>query len=462
MSIVSSNGNNLEYYPFNTQVLDSVDNSERLLACNHQAYLCTNDTLYEFTLNDPSNLTGICYEEYNILSIGGTWTNSRNILACSYTGSQLYEIYPETCEMSNIGGGSNGITGLSMDLTTGELYGIKGSSSDSDLYKIDPETGEQEFIGSCGVNWIIGIAFDSDGVLYGWSISPDNLYTIDIETGEAKEVGSFGINLNDASDGHICMEDDILYLAANTYTGCYLYECDKETADLTLVGELDVDEIYFLVVPDWNLLPIAKFNWTPTLPNPGETILFNASDSYDPDGYIKLYEWDWNNDGVYDYKNYTSPIATHIFEEAGKYLVTLRVHDNNRTNDIKKKRVRVGYQPPDAPIIDGPTIGRAGVVYQYNFSLYDLDDDAMYLRVDWGSGTPGTWTGPYKSGRIVGLKHGWNQKGTFAIRAQAKDIYNVESLWGELRVTIPRTRATSYHWFLERFPLLERLLGLIK
>ncbi len=104
---------------------------------------------------------------------------------------------------------------------------------------------------------------------------------------------------------------------------------------------------YYPLMEPWgeNLPPFADFTWTPYLPEPGEIILFNASDSFDYDGYITLYEWDWDNDGEYD-ENYTNPTTNHTFEEAGYYLVTLCVHDNESENDTKTKTVRVGNQPP--------------------------------------------------------------------------------------------------------------------
>ena len=105
-----------------------------------------------------------------------------------------------------------------------------------------------------------------------------------------------------------------------------------------------------------------------------------------------------------------------------------------------------------------------GVEYQYNFSLSDPDDDSMYLRVDWENGTPGPWQGPYDSDTTVRLGHTWNEKGTFTIKAKAKDVMGEESPWSELVVTMPRNKATYnslFLRFLERFPLLERLLNLV-
>jgi len=118
--------------------------------------------------------------------------------------------------------------------------------------------------------------------------------------------------------------------------------------------------------------------------------------------------------------------------------------------------------PPDAPIIDGPTSGKVGVDYQYNFSLFDLDGDSMYLRIDWGNGTSGPWHGPYDSDTTVKLNHTWNQKGAYTIRARAKDTYNLWGPWSELEVTMPKNQNLWYIGWLERFPILHRLLDALE
>ncbi|ENO12476.1 PDK repeat-containing protein [Thermoplasmatales archaeon SCGC AB-539-C06] len=68
-----------------------------------------------------------------------------------------------------------------------------------------------------------------------------------------------------------------------------------------------------------NQYPVANFTWTPTNPKINEMIAFNASSSYDPDGNITSYEWDWNNDGTYD-ETQSIPTTTHTWITPGNYL----------------------------------------------------------------------------------------------------------------------------------------------
>jgi PKD repeat protein len=217
-----------------------------------------------------------------------------------------------------------------------------------------------------------------------------------------------------------------------------------------------------------NLLPVADFTWTPSTPNPGQTITFNASSSYDPDGYILLYEWDWNNDGIYD-ESHVSSTATYSWSNGGNYSVTLRVTDNNGATGTQTKTVKVnsGNQPPEIPSINGPAKGKVGVATEYNFTTTDPDRDQVYYFIDWGDTTNSSWVGPYPSGDLIIESHTWSKKGIYTIKAKAKDIYGNESAWTTLKVSMPLSNniptPSFREWLFERFPhafpILRQLLG---
>jgi len=94
--------------------------------------------------------------------------------------------------------------------------------------------------------------------------------------------------------------------------------------------------------------PRAGFTWTPSNSSKNETITFDTSASDDPDGSLILYEWDWNNDGVYEESD-TASTTTHSWAQAGNYPVTLRVTDDDGATSTKKITVAVssGDQTPD-------------------------------------------------------------------------------------------------------------------
>jgi PKD repeat protein len=71
--------------------------------------------------------------------------------------------------------------------------------------------------------------------------------------------------------------------------------------------------------------PIPDFFYTPAQPRPGEVVQFNASRSFDADGFIVSYKWVWG-DG--ETETATTATENHDYAGAGTYYVTLTVTDN--------------------------------------------------------------------------------------------------------------------------------------
>ena len=80
-------------------------------------------------------------------------------------------------------------------------------------------------------------------------------------------------------------------------------------------------------------------------------VRFDASASFDPDGEIVLYEWDWNNDGVFDEAS-TSPTIDHAFDTVFSGMVRLRVADNDGLAAIDTADVVIEELPFVAVDID--------------------------------------------------------------------------------------------------------------
>jgi len=122
-------------------------------------------------------------------------------------------------------------------------------------------------------------------------------------------------------------------------------------------------------------------------------------------------------------------------------------------------------EPPDSPLIDGPTKCKPGIDYNYTFVTTDPEEDDVWYHLCWGDKEIIYIYGPYPSGKELKLSYNWTEKGTYTITCWARDIYDAVSDASTLEVKIPRTRASSYlwfHWFLDRFPMLERLLNLLR
>jgi PKD repeat protein len=59
----------------------------------------------------------------------------------------------------------------------------------------------------------------------------------------------------------------------------------------------------------------------------GQAVFLDGSGSTDNDGIIVRYEWDIDNDGIYEYSSF-SPTQSHVYNQDGTYTVRLRVTDN--------------------------------------------------------------------------------------------------------------------------------------
>ena len=119
-------------------------------------------------------------------------------------------------------------------------------------------------------------------------------------------------------------------------------------------------------------------------------------------------------------------------------------------------------QPP--PDIKGPIREKAGVTVNYNFSAVDPEGDDLYYFIKWGDNTNIGWIGPYPTGEVITLSHNWSIKGDYLLKAKVKDIYDNESDWSTLDLSMSKNREISYPLldFLEKythiFPLFRQII----
>ena len=84
--------------------------------------------------------------------------------------------------------------------------------------------------------------------------------------------------------------------------------------------------------------PTADFTYTPQSPKAGEKVTFDASNSFDFDGKIVSYSWDFNGDGKPDASGVKT---TYTFTKPGSYDVTLTVTDNDGNTDSLTNTIKV-------------------------------------------------------------------------------------------------------------------------
>jgi len=85
-----------------------------------------------------------------------------------------------------------------------------------------------------------------------------------------------------------------------------------------------IDPIIFSAAA--NMPPTATISASPIEPRVEESVTLDASGSFDPDGSIVTYEWDFNGDGIYD-QTTGDPITSFTYDTSGLKTVSVRVTD---------------------------------------------------------------------------------------------------------------------------------------
>ena len=134
--------------------------------------------------------------------------------------------------------------------------------------------------------------------------------------------------------------------------------------------------------------PVADFTYSPTLPYPYEPVLFNASESYDPDGFIYSYTWDFGDGNV---TVVSEPEITHVYLYFGEYNVTLLVTDRCLLTDSTSKSLHIrthvsasfSYSPLNPHVDDLVTFDASnstttdGVITSYAWSFDDGNESVV-------------------------------------------------------------------------------------
>ncbi|MDH5635901.1 MAG: PKD domain-containing protein [Candidatus Bathyarchaeota archaeon] len=136
--------------------------------------------------------------------------------------------------------------------------------------------------------------------------------------------------------------------------------------------------------------PNANFSSSPkTLPT-GENVTFNATDSYDPDGQIVSYFWDFG-----DGNSSTGNITTHAYADNGTYAVTLTITDNDGLKDLAQDTISIQNRPPIAQFTESATTVYTGETVYFNASdSYDPDGHIINYLWNFGDGNITVETSP--------------------------------------------------------------------
>lgn len=93
-------------------------------------------------------------------------------------------------------------------------------------------------------------------------------------------------------------------------------------------GRINVNGSLGLVGGGGNQPPVASLSANPLSGDAPLNVSFDASASFDPDGSIVDFSWDFDGDGVYDQSTGTSPLAGSTYTVPDSYNATVRVTDD--------------------------------------------------------------------------------------------------------------------------------------
>lgn len=182
------------------------------------------------------------------------------------------------------------------------------------------------------------------------------------------------------------------------------------TVTLTIIdndGIADIATKLITVMPK-PLPPEASFTFSPTSPEVGQTVTFDASNSSDPDGTIVNYFWIFG-DGTTE--NQTGEVTTiHSYTSEGSYNVTLTVTDNDQLTNTTAKSITVSPPPKEAPEASfsysplNPEVNET-VTFDASGSS-DADGTIINYMWDFGDGTTGAG---------ITATHSYTLNGTYTV-----------------------------------------------
>jgi len=136
-------------------------------------------------------------------------------------------------------------------------------------------------------------------------------------------------------------------------------------------------------------IPIASFTFTSGTILTSASVSFNGTTSYDPDGTVVGYSWDFG-----DGSTGSGAIAIHSYSFAGTYFVKLNVTDNSGSTNVSTQTVTITDRPPTIALTQSATTATSGQAIVITISASDPDGTIATTTVNWGDGTTDTISGP--------------------------------------------------------------------
>jgi len=197
-----------------------------------------------------------------------------------------------------------------------------------------------------------------------------------------------------------------------------------------------------------NLHPKARFTYSPSNPQPQETVYFNASASQDYDGYITTYYWTFG-----DETNATGILQSHNYTSAGTFTVTLTVTDNENSQNSFSQNIVVSIPP--TPPTPGPEYIQPVPMVAKTYDLTILVKDQYRYPIE------GVEVKLYTDSKLI-LEGKTDEFGSFIAKRQtAKKTYTVKVIYDnrlqEQKVLLDQDKTLTFEYSLISFEILIRM-----
>jgi PKD repeat protein len=190
----------------------------------------------------------------------------------------------------------------------------------------------------------------------------------------------------------------------------------KYIVNLTVTDDDGLTGTFISIKTVLNRPPIAYFTENATTVLTRETIHFNASGSYDPDGHIIAYIWNFS-DGA----SASGVSVNHTYEDAGTYEVTLTVIDNDGATSSYSAVETVLNKPPFANFSWSPHVAVVNKVVTFNASAsYDLYGTIISYHWNFGDNNITTVNNPI-------INHTYTKKGNYTVTLTVTDNHGAVS-----------------------------------
>ncbi len=178
----------------------------------------------------------------------------------------------------------------------------------------------------------------------------------DVETVVGRPV-QFHVNVTDGTEAIVHYYWDLdgdATADADGRTQTYVYSTDGTYhVSVSVVDEWGFavnDTLVVTVHPEANEAPVpvpSVEQWV----RPGRNLRFSEV-SYDPDGRIVLYQWDFDGDGKFDHADPDDGNVTHLYVEEGLYVAVLQVTDNRGEVASTSVTIKVNTDAPGENEVD--------------------------------------------------------------------------------------------------------------